>query len=265
MSEQPQRSDIPHLQDWANAMAFVASHYRQSYSPGTLHAAAEWATQKRCLMRLNIYAVMPDCIANFLMAMTGKCRRRLPLVVQLKDGQIGIIESFDLHNSVGIRFVKELTLLSHCPLDSLLDEIEFTVAFRPASPEKDIRTESYLTRFQPDWLRKIVLKDWRPYTHVMLASLAINILALAGILFSMQVYDRVIPAQSYPTLYVLFSGVLIAAVFNFVLKITRGHVTDLLGKRGDIRISDRVFGHALRLKIRRCRARRAALFPRFAS
>ncbi|MDH8297440.1 type I secretion system permease/ATPase, partial [Klebsiella pneumoniae] len=49
-------------------------------------------------------------------------------------------------------------------------------------------------------------------------------------------------------LYVLFSGVLIAAVFNFVLKITRGHVTDLLGKRGDIRISDRVFGHALRLK-----------------
>ncbi len=114
--------------------------------------------------------------------------------------------------------------------------------------QKDIRTESYLTRFQPDWLRKIVLKDWRPYTHVMLASLAINILALAGILFSMQVYDRVIPAQSYPTLYVLFSGVLIAAVFNFVLKITRGHVTDLLGKRGDIRISDRVFGHALRLK-----------------
>lgn len=64
----------------------------------------------------------------------------------------------------------------------------------------------------------------------------------------MQVYDRVIPAQSYPTLYVLFSGVLIAAVFNFILKITRGHVTDLLGKRGDIRISDRVFGHALRLK-----------------
>ncbi len=54
--------------------------------------------------------------------------------------------------------------------------------------------------------------------HVMLASLAINVLALAGILFSMQVYDRVIPAQSYPTLYVLFSGVLIAAVFNFILK-----------------------------------------------
>lgn len=40
----------------------------------------------------------------------------------------------------------------------------------------------------------------------------------------------------------------LAAVFAFVLKIMRGHVTDLLGKRGDIRVSDRVFGHALRLK-----------------
>ncbi|MFS7686224.1 type I secretion system permease/ATPase [Klebsiella pneumoniae] len=249
MSEQPQRSDIPHLQDWANAMAFVASHYRQSYSPGTLHAAAEWATQKTLPDALKHLCRHAGLHCQFLNGNDRKMSAwRLPLVVQLKDGQIGIIESFDLHNSVGIRFVKELTLLSHCPLDSLLDEIEFTVAFRPASPEKDIRTESYLTRFQPDWLRKIVLKDWRPYTHVMLASLAINILALAGILFSMQVYDRVIPAQSYPTLYVLFSGVLIAAVFNFVLKITRGHVTDLLGKRGDIRISDRVFGHALRLK-----------------
>ncbi|SQC64211.1 ATP-binding protein [Klebsiella pneumoniae] len=249
MSEQPQRSDIPHLQDWANAMAFVASHYRQSYSPGTLHAAAEWATQKTLPDALKHLCRHAGLHCQFLNGNDRKMSAwRLPLVVQLKDGQIGIIESFDLHNSVGIRFVKELTLLSHCPLDSLLDEIEFTVAFRPASPEKDIRTVSYLTRFQPDWLRKIVLKDWRPYTHVMLASLAINILALAGILFSMQVYDRVIPAQSYPTLYVLFSGVLIAAVFNFVLKITRGHVTDLLGKRGDIRISDRVFGHALRLK-----------------
>ncbi|STS81585.1 ATP-binding protein [Klebsiella pneumoniae] len=64
------------------------------------------------------------------MAMTGKCRPGgCRLWYSSKMGQIGIIESFDLHNSVGIRFVKELTLLSHCPLDSLLDEIEFTVAF----------------------------------------------------------------------------------------------------------------------------------------
>ncbi|HCQ11298.1 MAG TPA: multidrug transporter subunit MdtC [Leclercia adecarboxylata] len=82
----------------------------------------------------------------------------------------------------------------------------------------------------------------------MLAALFINLLSLAGILFSMQVYDRVIPAQSYPTLYVLTIGVLIATLFGFILRLARSHIMDLLGKRADLRVSDRVFGHALRLR-----------------
>ena len=249
MTPQDERAGIPHLIDWSNAIAFIANHYRQSFSPGTLHAAAEWATQKTLSEALRHLARHAGLNCQILSAADQKMSAwRLPLVIQLRDGQIAVVESVDVNNAVGVRFVKELALLSYCPLETLLPEIEKTIAFRPAAPERDIRTESYLARFQPDWLRKIVLKDIRPYMHVMLASFAINVLALSGILFSMQVYDRVIPAQSYPTLYVLFSGVLLAAVFAFVLKIMRGHVTDLLGKRGDIRVSDRVFGHALRLK-----------------
>ena len=249
MTSQNERAGIPHLLDWSNAIAFIANHYRQSFSPGTLHAAAEWATQKTLPEALRHLARHAGLNCQFLSPGDEKMSAwRLPLVVQLRDGQVAVLESFDVNNAVGVRFVKELALLSYCPLETLLPEIEKTIAFRPSAPERDIRTESYLARFQPDWLRKIVLKDIRPYLHVMLASFAINVLALSGILFSMQVYDRVIPAQSYPTLYVLFSGVLLAAVFAFVLKIMRGHVTDLLGKRGDIRVSDRVFGHALRLK-----------------
>jgi ABC-type bacteriocin/lantibiotic exporters, contain an N-terminal double-glycine peptidase domain len=56
-----------------------------------------------------------------------------------------------------------------------------------------------------------VLKDWKRYIDVMFASLIANILALATIVFSMNVYDRVIPSQSIPTLWVLAGGVLIAA------------------------------------------------------
>src|SRR5690606_7654814 len=80
-----------------------------------------------------------------------------------------------------------------------------------------------------------------------LASLVANVLALAGILFSRQVYDRVIPAESMPTLYVLFGGVLLAMLFDFVLRCARVRVTDLVGKRADLIVSDRVFGHALRI------------------
>jgi ATP-binding cassette subfamily C protein LapB len=51
-----------------------------------------------------------------------------------------------------------------------------------------------------------------------------------------------------PTLYVLFGGVLLAVVFDFVMRIMRLRITDLLGKRADLRVSDLVYGHALRLR-----------------
>lgn len=82
----------------------------------------------------------------------------------------------------------------------------------------------------------------------MFASLIANILALATIVFSMNVYDRVIPSQSIPTLWVLAGGVLIAVIFEFVLRVSRIYLSDIIGKRADLKISDRVFGHSLRIK-----------------
>lgn len=64
----------------------------------------------------------------------------------------------------------------------------------------------------------------------------------------MNVYDRVIPAQSVPTLWVLAGGVLIAAIFEFCLRVARIYLSDIIGKRADLKISDKVFGHALRIK-----------------
>jgi len=59
-----------------------------------------------------------------------------------------------------------------------------------------------------------------------------------------------VPAGSIPTLTILFVGVLIAIGFDFVLRRLRTNIVDVLGKRADLRISDRVFGHALRVRNR---------------
>lgn len=50
----------------------------------------------------------------------------------------------------------------------------------------------------------------------------------------MNVYDRVIPAQSTTTLWVLAGGVLIAAIFEFSLKVARIYLSDIIGKRADL-------------------------------
>lgn len=82
----------------------------------------------------------------------------------------------------------------------------------------------------------------------MLVALVANVLALSGMVFSMQVYDRVVPSQSEATLWVLFGGVMLAITFEFVMRMLRVHISDVIGKRADLRISERVFAHALRIK-----------------
>lgn len=248
-----QMQSSPELEDingWVQAICRVASHYRLSFSPGNVKAIARWQQGRALTTALKNMARHAGLSVRLL---EGKPENisgwRLPLAVQLKDGQVAVIEHFDGESKVGVSFSREDNLVTMLPLAELLAEIRYAVALRPASMSGDSRSQRYLGDWHPGWLRQLVLQKMKPYWHVMLASLVINMLAMAGILFSMQVYDRVIPAQSYPTLYVLFIGVLIAMVFAFLMRLLRSQVTDLLGKQADMRISDRVFGHALRLKM----------------
>ena len=84
---------------------------------------------------------------------------------------------------------------------------------RPETSVPDVRVDEYIKPYEPNWFWTIALRDWKRYIDIMFASLIANILALATIIFSMQVYDRVVPSQSIPTLWVLAAGVVIAALF----------------------------------------------------
>ncbi len=133
-------------------------------------------------------------------------------------------------------------------VEELQPYVQMLAVLRPLQSARDVRVDDYIAPVEDDWLRSLVLVDWRPYAHILVASLVTNLMALAGVLFSMQVYDRVVPAQSMPTLYVLSGGVLLSLIFAWAMRDARMRITDLLGKRADLRISDRVFGHALRVR-----------------
>jgi ATP-binding cassette, subfamily C, bacterial LapB len=83
------------------------------------------------------------------------------------------------------------------------------------------------------------------YLEAGLAALLINILALAGTFFTMNVYDRVISNQAYVTLWTLAIGVTIALTFEFVARILRGWLIDNAGKKADLVLGAKVFRQAL--------------------
>lgn len=78
----------------------------------------------------------------------------------------------------------------------------------------------------------------------------VNILALTGSFFMLQVYDRVIPGRSVPTLVGLavFAGTLF--VFQGVLELIRSRLLVRIGMALDARVSGQVYAALMRLPLR---------------
>jgi ATP-binding cassette subfamily C protein LapB len=87
------------------------------------------------------------------------------------------------------------------------------------------------------------------FVQAAAASLLANLLALAAALYSMQVYDRVIPTQGISTLLVLTVGVLIAIVLELVVKFARAHVLESGVKGMDLELSDAIFARLLGIRM----------------
>ena len=234
---------------WIEAILMVAKHYRLECSEENISLTSQWLQDNPISDVLRGMARQAGLTVSVIKLKRNELTSwRLPLVVQFKDGQIAVIDTMDQQGNVGITYSVDEGVKSSITEQELLDNVSLAVVLRPSHTVPDARIDDYIKPHDKNWFRKIVLRDWRPYSHIFIASFVVNVLGLAGILFTRQVYDRVIPAESYPTLYVLFSGVIVAIVFGFIMRNMRARVTDLVGKRADLRISDRVFGHALRIK-----------------
>jgi ATP-binding cassette subfamily C protein LapB len=81
------------------------------------------------------------------------------------------------------------------------------------------------------------------------ATILINLIALGTSFFSMQVYDRVIPSQGYSTLYLLTIGVMLAIIFEFILKYTRSRIMDHAVVNIDTGISRDIFARLLQVRL----------------
>jgi len=96
------------------------------------------------------------------------------------------------------------------------------------------------------WFWSAVFENRRLYRDALLAALLINVFALAMPMFTMNVYDRVVPNKAIETLWVLAIGIALVLLFNLVLSTLRTHVIDTASKRIDVRLSalimDRVLG-----------------------
>lgn len=110
-----------------------------------------------------------------------------------------------------------------------------------------IRPDEDLTFFSH--VRDTLLTYRRELIETCIASAFIGVLALATSLFSMQVYDRVIPTRSEYTLVILTVGVLLSILIELAMKFARSHVMDYVVVGLDNRLSREIFDRLLQLRV----------------
>jgi ATP-binding cassette subfamily C protein LapB len=81
--------------------------------------------------------------------------------------------------------------------------------------------------------------------YVLLSAAFINVFAIAFPLFTMNVYDRVLPNSAETTLWVLAVGIALVAVFDLLLKLARAGVIEFVGRSIDFRLSSALFDRVL--------------------
>ncbi len=170
-----------------------------------------------------------------------------PFLAFLNSGETVVVTSLDLQKGVAV--------LDRVSADGVTSHVlkleQLGVALKPvyvyvARLDMGLEAMCGPSRGQSDhWFWSAVSRFRSNYLQVVVAGFLVNTLALASPLFIMNVYDRVIPNLTIPTLWALAVGVVIALVFDFVLKTLRAKVVDETGRRVDMAVSGRVFDHLL--------------------
>lgn len=99
------------------------------------------------------------------------------------------------------------------------------------------------------WFWGVMAENGPIYRDIMLAAFLINIFALAMPLFTMNVYDRIVPNRSVETLWMLALGVSIIVIGDFLLRTMRGYFLDWASQRVELKLSSRIMEHVLGVRL----------------
>ena len=99
------------------------------------------------------------------------------------------------------------------------------------------------------WLTEPMRANRALYVQVAIAAALINVFALATSLFSMTVYNKIVPNNAVDSLIALMIGVLVVLVFDFILRCLRGYFIDVAGANIDRELGGSMFERLMTMRM----------------
>ena len=177
-------------------------------------------------------------------------RLLLPCILVLKNGNACILESIDRINKKAKVILPEVGAGEEwLELDYLTQEYIGYAFLLKREYQKQDQAHKALNKGDSHWFWGTLSKSKDIFISVLISSVLINLFILATPMFTMNVYDKVVPNDAIETLWVLAVGILVVYLFDTVLRFVRNYLLEIAGKKSDIIISSIVFAHTLNLKM----------------
>lgn len=175
----------------------------------------------------------------------------LPAIIALQDGQYCVVVSLPRSR----RGKAEIILPEQ---DDTRRKIAMTDLMRLYDGkllliQPKIRVDERVIELAPatkgNWFWAVIRGFTPTYAEILIAAAIGNLMALVIPLFTMAVYDRVVPNRAYDTLWVLAIGAAAAFGFDFVLRLLRAYFIDHVGKVIDKKVSARIFSQIMNISM----------------
>lgn len=177
-------------------------------------------------------------------------RLLLPAILLRKDGGACVLTAIDTRRQEAEIVIPESGFGARSvPLSELEAEYAGYCILAQPRPRPDKRLDPAAAPAARSWFWGTLWRFRRYYFEAACAAALVNVLTVATALFVMNVYDRVVPNNATETLIVLATGTLLAVGFEFLARNLRAYYLDHAGKKADVLLASRLFGHALGLRM----------------
>ena len=247
----PVKEPAPAVEDpLSECLGFLTRLYGRPYTTVQLQAGMPLVRG-----RLTMEGLIKSATRIGMVAAPDKCELKaipqlaLPAIVALQGGRACVLVKFKKRGRVEVFEPRVGDGTRVIALRQLASLYAGTVIYVRPKFLFDERAHTLEITQPRSWFWAGIRQNWWIYGYAILATVVVNLLALASPLFIMTVYDRVVPNAVMETLYVLALGVATVAVFDFMFRTIRGYLIDVAGKRLDVRLGNRIFEHVLNMQM----------------
>jgi ATP-binding cassette subfamily C protein LapB len=204
-------------------------------TPKLIKRSAERVNLAANILRKSLHTVRPEF---------------LPAIVLLKDEKARVVTKVNRDtNEVSVIFPELNDAEVQMPIDELVERSSGYMIVAKAKFKFDDRAPEVGTVKSRHWFWGAIAENKSVYRDVMMAAFLVNIFALSMPLFTMNVYDRVLPNRSIETLCVMAIGIGLIIAGDLVLKTMRAYFIDWASARIDVKLSASIMEKVMGIRL----------------